>query len=519
MREPVSVTGVQVSLPKETEFLMRAKANKPLVRVRIQYDPFELAFGIDSASGQQIQATLTRRSEEGTPQQTIDIASDVAQKFVEWHKDRTGFTAFTVPFVFSDEASDPARQRIANLLTSYGRPFVMRPDNLVRMYLEDTDDIISTEPARLKINGIIDQPPGIDTELKGIGSTITRLARIPIGGLITDDYGVVMARFEYKVDKEDEWHEKEFLNPPQDAPKDYRLQLAVEDVPKDPELLTTEDTQAQWFRVLELDLSVGRTLTLTVVAQDGDDLNGPNVSRSEKYVFKIVSRDELLNALYQKELNLRQRFEQIIAELKQTQADLTRHRTRVDERTKLVAEGPKSGQESKHQEKLNEIDTAVTSCAERSLHGISKNHNETASIEESFKDIREEMINNAVHTPQMLERMDNGIIIPLHGINTSDYTNVDEALRMFKFAIDKRNDPTEQIDESLREFATLIEHMEQVLLEMKKLETFQEALKQLRDIISDEEKLIKATETLRKKKLIDEARGDFDDDDSKKDDS
>ena len=66
-------------------------------------------------------------------------------------------------------------------------------------------------------------------------------------------------------------------------------------------------------------------LILTVYTEDGDNINGPHIVRQKpqpEYIFKVVSQDELLAILYQKELGLLSRFQQIITEVKGVEADL-----------------------------------------------------------------------------------------------------------------------------------------------------------------------------------------------------
>ena len=84
-------------------------------------------------------------------------------------------------------------------------PLPLPPDGLLRVTLEDEDQIVSPTPTRFTINGIVDQPPIVETKLKGIGTSITRKARIPISGTVIDDYGVASVGFEFKVDDATEW--------------------------------------------------------------------------------------------------------------------------------------------------------------------------------------------------------------------------------------------------------------------------------------------------------------------------
>ncbi len=84
-----------------------------------------------------------------------------------------------------------------------------------------------------------------------------------------------------------------------------------------PEGLTiTEFPVAGKYEVLTLELTLGQKLTLAVTAADGDTLTGPHERSTEKFVFTIVSNDELLALVAAKELNLRRRFEQILDEVR-----------------------------------------------------------------------------------------------------------------------------------------------------------------------------------------------------------
>ena len=68
------------------------------------------------------------------------------------------------------------------------------------------------EPIRLAINSTADEPPHVETRMKGIGTSITRQATIPIVGQavdpqdsakiygVTDDYGITDVHFEYRID-------------------------------------------------------------------------------------------------------------------------------------------------------------------------------------------------------------------------------------------------------------------------------------------------------------------------------
>ncbi|MBC7817231.1 MAG: hypothetical protein IAG10_10115, partial [Planctomycetaceae bacterium] len=473
VRETVSVQGTQMSLPVETEFLLRAKANKPLVRARLQFGPHELTLAPNEAS-------LTTRSADGQTLHVEPISADRAAKFFDAER-----REFVLPFVLSELTSEPAKQRFEKLDTPHGKPFAMPPDVALKIFLEDIDDIIGADPARITIHGIADSAPTIAAELQGIGTSVTRKAEIPVAALISDDYGIKDVRFEFQVDDKEPWETRSLTKSPSGEPREFKLQA-------------DEDDLTERFEILKMDLAVGQKLTLTVVAEDADNLNGPHVARSQKFTFKIVSNEELLSLLYQRELNLRKRFEQIISEVKQTRADLILHRSKADDAAKLPAE-----QKAKSAEAM----TGVIASVIRSLHAIRKNSTETISVEESFQDIREELINNAVHTPQMLERIDEKIVIPLHSLNTDDYPAVDESLGALKLILDDGRDPLPGLDESIAQIGTMLDQMDTILKEMQRLETFQEAIELLKSIIDQQQQLEDRTKSERKKRRIQELKG------------
>ncbi|MGE5192116.1 MAG: hypothetical protein ACM3U2_06395 [Deltaproteobacteria bacterium] len=489
-RQSLPVLGAQISLPAGTDFLLKATINKPLRSLRIQTEGFEIDFGRGSTRG-----TLTTAPAVGETPRTIDVT-------VPEPPLREDGRELRVPFAL---AVAPAPERVS----AEGRvhvPFPLEPDPVLRITLHDEDDVVSGEPVRLAVSSIADVPPQVETRLKGIGNSITRQATIPVVGEardpqdaakvygVTDDYGVAEARFEYKLEaakaeaKEATYQSVPFANPPEG-----RRQVPVDEK----------------FKVLPLDLVIGQRITLKVVAVDGDNLTGPHAASGTPYNFQVVSDDELLALVAVKELNIRRRFEQILEEVRNTRKDLMLHRTRLEEVKPLRTEPASAGREGEIREQLNAAEFAAAASVDRSIEGIRKNANETQSIEVEFGDIRDELENNAVPDVKvLLERIDQGIIKPLHSINVLDYNNVDESLVLLRKVLEDRKvmddgaDPFARFDESIDQISLTIQHLEAVLSQMLKLETVNEALQMLRDIIKSQEDLQEKTRQERKKKLI-----------------
>jgi hypothetical protein len=481
VRQEVPVLGTQVSLPGGTDFLLEARSNKPLTGVHVQTDLWEIRIAPGKARMALVPAG-------GAPAAWLDLS--VAQPLLA-----ADGRSFRIPCALSVTATPEVVSEAGHVQL----PLRLTPDALLRITLHDTDDVMSVEPARLTINSIPDEPPQIETRLKGIGTSITRQATVPIVGEIqdvqdgsihygvTDDYGIAEARFEYKFEAgKAEGQESDYRPAPFMTQPEGRKQFPIDEK----------------FAVLPLDLAVGAKLTLKVVAVDADNLTGPHVASGQPYSFQIVSDDELLALIAVKELNLRRRFEQILDEVRNTRKDLLLSRTRLEEARELRARG--AGEpESDVREKLASVDATVSTSVERGMNGIRKNANETQSIEAEFREIRDELANNAIPDAKpMLDRIDDGIIQPLHSINTVDYNSLDDALVLLRQTLEDRGDSLSSFEDPIDRLNVTIEHLEAVLAQMLKLETINEALQLLRDIIKSQEELQDKTRQERKKKLI-----------------
>ena len=476
LRSRVDVLGAQVSLPVGSDLLLEARVNKPLRGVRLQADQWELQ--------------LTR---EGAAFRSADAPADAPYRPL----------ALPIPPLSEDGRLFrlPVLLTGAAQLPSGDQPTVPVPlpaDAQLRFWLQDTDDIQSAEPSRLTISAIPDQPPQVDVRLKGIGTSITRQATIPLVGQIRDaeestqvygvldDYGVLQTQFEYRVEGGAAAPTEEFRNRAFAEAAAGRKELPV----------------SERFAVLDLDLAVGQKLVLKVTGRDGDTLTGPHVSSSSTYTFQIVSDDELIALVAVKELNIRRRFEQILEEVRNTRKDLLLNRTRMEEARPLRAK-PQETRTRDEAERLAVLETAALTSVDRGTSGVRKNHNETQSIEEEFRDVRDELANNAIPDVRpILERIDMGIVGPLHEVNTVDFNNCDDLLVKLREALERQEDPLPPFEAAADELGTVIAKLEKVLTQMLKNEDYNKVLEMLRGVIRGQEDLKKQTEVERKKRLI-----------------
>lgn len=472
-RKPIQ--GADVALPLETGFVLNARCNKELVRVRILTEPelFELDFSLDAGQ-------LVVLHDDGR-RDVFELSPALRESL--FPNERHGFR---IPMFMGLHS----KERLAELAPDF-QEIPLPPETLLRIYLEDTDDVVSLDPTRLTVRGIPDLPPEFhDVARYGVGSSITRKAVVPLTGMISDDFGIETARFEYQIDHDGEWKPRPFRNVPVDDPREFRLEREAGE-------------PFEQFEVLPLDLTIGQKLTLTIYAVDGDNLNGPHGARAQTFEFTIVTDEELLSLLYEREINLRQRLEQIIRELKDKRTELLRHAELEDERVALL-EQPDSAAAQ-----IQEIGNTVRVCAERSLHDLAKNQNETEAIRHSFEEILLELVNNAVHSSQMVERLDQLIVRPLIAIDEQNFPAVSTSLYRMKEACDAalagqagKTTPSMAIDQSVLEIDALVEGLEQVLAEIKDLAEFHETLQDLKNIIEKQQELSKRTKEEQKRRFI-----------------
>ncbi len=60
----------------------------------------------------------------------------------------------------------------------------------INLVPRDTDGISAQAPYRYFLGVVLDEPPELQIRLRGIGSAVTPIARIPVEAIATDDYGV-----------------------------------------------------------------------------------------------------------------------------------------------------------------------------------------------------------------------------------------------------------------------------------------------------------------------------------------
>ncbi len=439
----IPVAGL-MQLPRGTQITILAEANKPLVSVQV-----------DDVANESEAAPTTHRlelaQEHGGPQTSFQ---------------------FSVPRLDADKT--------------------------LLFTLHDSDGIRSREAVRLALGAVADEPPQVNVQLKGIGTAITAQARLPAAGEISDDYGVARVWFDFHVDE----------TPAREQP----FAVAV----NGQEQLAAADA----LEVGPLELQPKQKLHWAVQAADACALEGgPNVGSSQRYVLEVVTAEQLRAMLEARELTLRRRFETIIEELTDTRNMLSGIEMRpppestaekqpgAETKPAVAPGGSEPGDDDA--EDADVAKPAASSPAsralqvERVLQNSQRSSHETLQVAVAFDEIREEMINNRVDTEELKTRLKEGVADPLKRIVETRFAALEESLKQLAAVLADPNAAVTAQAKAVAETDAILVEMQQVLDKMLELETFNEVLDMLRQIIDAQEKVNAETKQKQKQKLRD----------------
>lgn len=326
---------------------------------------------------------------------------------------------------------------------------------------EDTDGITPTEPFPIDLVAIPDHAPRVEATPIDIGSAVTPSARIPLHARVGDDYGV--ARLLVEVSGA--------------STEATRREVAIEASDR------REFEQTIALEVSSLQPTLGRRLQVAVVAVDAESLDGANEGRSESHVFDVVAADELLARIAVRELNLRQRFEQIIREIEES----------VRRRDEIQRLGDQREQQVRVVRRLH-VDGVIRS--------LRKNANETAGVAEEFRGIAAEMRNNRIAVIAKIERLEHAVLRPLVEVGAHEFPDVIERFEELRGTLGSSGaeDRLAVCGESLDRLLT---RCREALNGMLKLEDFNELVGTLRSLMADQEKLLISTIRERRRKVLD----------------
>jgi len=463
----LTITGSEVQLPIGTSFELAATSSKALQSVRIVSDQFELSGDRDS-SRLLLRDEQTSSNSDSGPLLSVDGRTITARMLI-------------VP-PDTTTAGDVAEPNTTKTITTDNSILQIPSSANLRFFLHDDDDVMSASPETLRVQGIPDAPPIVAAQMNGVGNAVTRLARIPVTGRIRDDYGLTSAGFEFLVDDESTWRPRPFRRVPTTHATDFDLQRS-------------DDEPFEIFDLQPLELSEGQTLTLAVVASDGNRMPTPAVTRSEPLLFRIVSNEEVLSLLYTREISLRNRFEEVIAQLEEVRDDLQFH---SDVARRVDATGASATLEDR---------ASLNTSATRSGNNLRRQTNELNSIVEGFEGIVQQLENNAIPPQQQAEDMRAMIVRPLQNVSGEMMASADRAVSAFRVAAMDLQPTGLLVNRSSEKVSDVIASLKLILENVRDMAEFHELLKEGKAIEDKLEELMQNMKDLQKRELLEKLKG------------
>jgi hypothetical protein len=405
---------------------------------------------------------------------------------------RTSSTDQDVALEFHDEPSESLRWE-------YGP---LQQDDVLLINATDVDGVTCREPYRVSLAVVPDEPPQVAVRLAGIGTAITPEARIPAIGKITDDYGLKEAWFEYQVDDHSPSSLDLAINPSAEAavnPEDAFDTRAINPA-TDQRLLL---------------LRPGQRLSLWIKATDRYDLSDqPRAGSSQQFMLDVVTVSDLLALLERRELELRQRFEAIVEKMTDTRNLLARvefesapdgQAEAADGAMNESPDAERTEEDSSGQEGPDEA--AARALARRrlrvagSLQNINQSADEVLGVAEAFDDIHDQLTNNRIDNPELMSRLRGEIAVPLHQIGEIRMPELAAQVKLVETHVEDPAAGPPALADALKLSDEILIEMRHVLERMLELETFNEVVSQLRDIITDQEEIKRRTQEQQRQRL------------------
>lgn len=382
---------------------------------------------------------------------------------------------------------------------------------------EDRDGISAQVPYRYFLGVLLDEKPEVEMRLKGIGTAVTRNARIPVFGTASDDYGLASATVTLStIAKSDTT-----------AATDEHGEPLAQEIAQEIKLPIRPNRDGDYELAIDLrelggasggKLAIpepGGAINLLAEVSDRYDLDGrAHRAASQLYRLDILTPENLLALLERRELALRARLEQTIEE---TRAMRDAIESLTPELQALRPQAAEAGPASDVAETAAGLDEAeegperqrqiLRLRAQQVELQANKTSEELQGIAASLDDLLEEMANNRVDSVDRSERIGNGVRDPLRQIVAGDLQKLRQQIVDLEKRISSQADssptPAELSAEAVQTAEQVILQLTAVLEKMLDLESYNEILDMVRELIESQEGLIEETEKIRKRSVLD----------------
>ena len=351
-------------------------------------------------------------------------------------------------------------------LTLEGEIPALDGDVAVSLDLRDTDGLSNRQPIQFLVIPVLDEPPQVAMTPRGMPAAITGAGRLLLVGTIGDDHALAEAAVQLRREAAKGTDGIESDGPPGEGDRsaDDTVRLPIPGV-REGALVAEFTTDSPHEVVLApLALTPGERLACTVTARDRCTLDGAaQEGRGETWSLEVVTPEALRALLEAREILLRRRFESAIDDLSQARERLASPTSAVPDEDAFVVD-------------------PVVACAETAA----RTAGEAADVAEAFRTIHLELATNDLLTPEVEERLIRQIAAPLAAVASRDLPDLERACRdATPSAVVQRAD-------------VALERLRAILARMIELESYNQLVERLRDVIRLQEQI--RAETLEEQK-------------------
>ncbi len=332
-----------------------------------------------------------------------------------------------------------------------------------------------------------DTIPEVTAQLDGIGLAVTPNALLPIVGTVTDDHGVQAVTVELAV------NESEPLTLP--------LEL------QESELKATIDLE-QLDQASAVELAPGATLGMVISARDFYDLKPqPHVGRGQPVQLSVVTADQLLVLLDRQELELRQRLEQIVAELEQLREVLQTLKNELPSSamrshgSAAVRSLVSPQEELARDARAEQVQRLSGLWAQQSVLQADKSQQELSSVAARVDNLRQQLVNNRIDSYDRQERLLTKVGVPLRELLANEYQVLQRNLADLQTATLAGEGAQPAADASRALDAVLLK-LDAIKSSMQDIEDFNEIIDLVRGLLDDQEKVLSETEQEQRKRIL-----------------
>lgn len=327
---------------------------------------------------------------------------------------------------------------------------------LLHVELTDTDGIDSATPVEATLDVLADSPPTIELRPATSGRAVTRDARIDLAITTRDDHGVARAAVVVSVESRGERRTSVALRGHAASGRgDAAIDLLA---------LRSEDPP--------LAVEPGDAVRLVAECNDAYDLSPREPSRSEPVTVEVVTPDELLARLAEREQELRAVLEGALGDVRRLAYALD-----LESRSRANASPDELGDR-----------------AAELLLDVRKGSRGVAGVAAGFHGLRDEVLANRIDQPALAQRLEGEVAVPLDAVVSGPLERVADRL-------DGRLDggvSNAAIEAAARDAADAVARLERVLDRVESRASYNEVVSLLRGLIRDQRRVNAQTERERR---------------------